>query len=268
MIRFPLLSTWCVIVGAGSALAVAGEPLDLATAEVVDLSHPYDHRTLYWPSAGGLQFQLEVLQAGPTPGGWYYAANRVCTPEHGGTHLDAPLHFAEGQRSVDQVPVRQLVAPGVVIDIRTPAAKDADYRLTVADVVAWESANGRIPQGAIVLLRTGWEARWGDRRAYFGDDTPGDASHLHFPSFGEEAVRWLIAERAIGVLGVDTASIDHGASRDFQVHRVAAAHQVPGLENLTQLSALPARGFWVIALPMKIGGGSGAPLRAIALLAR
>ena len=117
-------------------------------------------------------------------------------------------------------------------------------------------------------MRTGWEARWSDRKAYFGDDTPGDASHLHFPSFGPEAVSWLIEQRAIGALGVDTASIDHGASKDFSVHRVAAAQEVPGLENLTNLTALPARGFWIVALPMHIGGGSGAPLRAIALVAR
>ena len=248
--------------------AVRAQAVDLSTAAVVDLSHPYDAKTLYWPSAAGLSFSLEVLHSGPTPGGWFYAANRFCTPEHGGTHLDAPLHFGEGKRSVDQLPLRQLVAPGVVIDVRAQAAQDADYRLSTADVTAWEAAHGQIPRGAIVLLRTGWEARWTDRKAYFGDDTPGDASHLHFPSFGTEAVRWLIEQRAIGAIGVDTASIDHGASKDFSVHRVAAAQEVPGLENLTNLTALPARGFWIVALPMHIGGGSGAPLRAIALVAR
>lgn len=242
--------------------------LNLSSAEVVDLSHPFDTGTLYWPSAEGLQFSLEVLHSGPTPAGWFYAANRFCTPEHGGTHLDAPLHFAAGKRSVEQVPVRQLVAPGVVIDVRMQAAKDPDYRLLPADLLAWEAAHGRIPQSAIVLLRTGWESRWGDRLAYFGDDKPGDASHLHFPSFGVDAVRWLIEERGIGALGVDTASIDHGPSGDFPVHRAAAAREVPGFENLRNLSSLPARDFWIVALPMSIAGGSGAPLRAIALIGR
>ncbi|MBP9146948.1 MAG: cyclase family protein [Thermoanaerobaculia bacterium] len=242
--------------------------LNLATVDVVDLSHPFDARTLYWPSAAGLQFSLEVLHSGPTPAGWFYAANRFCTPEHGGTHLDAPLHFAFGKRSVDQVPLRQLVAPGVVIDVREQCAKEADYRLVPGDLAAWEAVHGRIPPGAIVLLRTGWETRWGDRKAYFGDDTPGDATHLHFPSFGADAARWLIEERGIGALGVDTASIDHGPSSDFAVHRIAAAREVPGLENLKNLGALPARDFWVVALPMNIGGGSGAPLRAIALVGR
>jgi kynurenine formamidase len=158
------------------------------------------------------------------------------------------------------------VAPGVVVDVRTAAAKDRDYRLTVADLTDWERRNGRIPRGAMVLVATGWDARWGDRKAYFGDDTPGDASHLHFPSFGPDAAQWLIAERAAGALGVDTPSIDHGPSADFQVHRIAAAAEVPGLENLTGLAGLPAKGFWVVALPMNIAGGSGAPVRVIALV--
>ena len=240
------------LVAAGEAPAVnaaasrAQGGLDLAAAQIVDLSHPFDDKALYWPSAAGLQFSLEVLHSGPTPGGWFYAANRFCTPEHGGTHLDAPLHFAEGKRSVDQVPVRQLVAPGVVIDVREQCARDADYRLLPADLVAWEAAHGRIPPGAIVLLRTGWETRWGDRKAYFGDDTPGDATHLHFPSFGADAARWLIEERGIGALGVDTASIDHGPSSGFEVHRIAAAREIPGLENVKNLVRCPpaTSGWW------------------------
>ncbi len=260
-----------LVAGSGQGAVPAAPPagvLDLSSAEVVDLAHPFDAQTLYWPSAEGLQFSLEVLHSGPTPAGWFYAANRFCTPEHGGTHLDAPLHFGAGKRSVEKIPLRQLVAPGVVIDVRLQAGKDADYRLVPADLEAWEAAHGRIPQGAIVLLRTGWESRWGDRLAYFGDDKPGDASHLHFPSFGVEAAQWLIEERGIGALGVDTASIDHGPSGDFPVHRAAAAREVPGFENLRNLGVLPARDFWIVALPMSIGGGSGAPLRAIALIGR
>jgi kynurenine formamidase len=133
-------------------------------------------------------------------------------------------------------------------------------------VTAWETRHGRIPEGAIVLLRTGWSARWPDKKRYLGDDTPGDASRLHFPSYGLEAARWLVTERGAAALGVDTASIDHGPSKDFAVHRVVSAANVAGLENLTGLDALPPTGAWVIALPMKIAGGSGGPLRAIALL--
>ena len=154
----------------------------------------------------------------------------------------------------------------VVIDVTAAAAADPDHRLTLDEVKAWEAAHGRVPDGAIVLLRTGWSARWPDKKRYLGDDTPGDASALHFPSYGREAVRWLVDERKVAAIGVDTASIDHGPSKDFPVHQVVAAANVPGLENLASLEALPARGAWVIALPMKIGGGSGGPLRAIALV--
>jgi kynurenine formamidase len=248
--------------GAGGAAAV-----DLATAEIVDLSHAFDERTLYWPTAPST-FVLERLHHGPTPGGFFYAANSFCTPEHGGTHFDAPIHFAEGRRSADAVPVRQLVGPAVVLDVSRQAAADPDYRLALADVRAWEAAHGAIPAGAIVALRTGWGTRWPDRKRYLGDDTPGDASKLHFPSYGEEAAAYLVGERQVGALGVDTASIDHGPSRDFRVHRLAAAADVPGLENLANLDRLPLAGAWIIALPMKIAGGSGGPLRAVAILPR
>lgn len=258
------------------ALLAAGLPLaaqparpvpDLATAEVVDLTHAFDDKTLYWPNAPST-FQLTKLAEGKTTGGFFYAANSICTPEHGGTHLDAPIHFSQSGRTTDQVPVRQLIAPAVVIDVSRQAAADADYRLSAADVRAWEERHGRVPAGAIVLLRTGWSARWPDRKRYLGDDKPGDTSNLHFPSYGKEAAELLVRERKAGALGVDTASIDHGPSQDFIVHQVAAAAQVPGLENLTGLDKLPETGAWVIALPMKIAGGSGGPVRVVALLGR
>lgn len=243
----------------------AGKPPDLRTAKVVDLSHAFDADTLYWPTSP-TRFDLTTLASGVTEGGWFYSANSFCAPEHGGTHLDAPIHFARGRSTADQIPVRQLVAPAVVIDVAKKAAADPDYRLSVADVRAWEKAHGTVPGGAIVLLRTGWSARWPDRKRYFGDDAPGDASNLHFPSFGAEAAALLVRDRRVGALGVDTASIDPGASKNFPVHRLAAEANVPGLENLTGLSALPESGAWVIALPMKIAGGSGGPVRAIALV--
>jgi kynurenine formamidase len=250
-----------------AVLPVHAASPDLATAEVVDLTHTYDEKTLYWPTAPST-FQLTKLQEGKTPAGFFYAANSFCTPEHGGTHLDAPIHFAEGHRTADQVPVRQLIAPAVVIDVSGQAASNPDYRLTAADVQAWEQRNGRIPEGAIVVLRTGWSARWPDRKRYLGDDKPGDASNLHFPSYGKDAAELLVRERKVGALGVDTASIDYGPSKDFIVHQTAAAADVAGLENLTNLDRLPETGAWLIALPMKIGGGSGGPVRVVALLGR
>lgn len=238
---------------------------DLATAKVVDLTHAFDERTLYWPTSPSA-FELKPLAEGQTPGGWYYSSNAFCTPEHGGTHLDAPSHFAKGGRTADRIPVRELIAPAVVLDVRKKTSADADYRLTVEDVRAWEARHGAIPAGAIVLLQTGWSARWPDRKAYLGDDTPGDASRLHFPSYGKEAAEYLVRERKVGALGVDTASIDYGPSQDFLVHRIANGANVPGLENVAHLDELPERGAWIVALPMKIAGGSGGPLRIVALL--
>lgn len=242
-------------------------PIDLDRATVVDLTYAFDDKTLYWPNAPS-GFKLDRLAFGPTEGGYFYSANAYSAPEHGGTHLDAPIHFGEGRRSADQVPLDQLIAPAVVIDVSAQAAGNADYTLTRDDVAAFEKAHGSIPKGAIVLLRTGWGARWPDRKRYLGDDTPGATTNLHFPSYGRDAAQFLVQTREVGALGVDTASIDHGPSKDFIVHQIAAAANVPGLENVANLDQLPSTGAWVIALPMKIAGGSGGPVRIVALLKR
>jgi kynurenine formamidase len=249
-----------------SACATTSRPLlDLQRAELVDLTWAFDAQTLYWPTSPS-SFELKELAHGQTPGGWFYASNAVCTPEHGGTHLDAPIHFAEGKRTAEQIPLEQLIAPAVVLDVTNSAAANADYRLTADDVRRWESQHGTIAAGTIVLLRTGWGARWPRRKAYFGDDTPGATDDLHFPSYGEDAARLLVEERRVAALGVDTASIDYGQSKDFVVHRVANGANVPGFENVAHLERLPARGALVIALPMKIAGGSGGPLRIVAAI--
>ena len=248
-----------------AAPLAGGQDLDLAGREIVDLTHAYNAKTIYWPTSP-TRFTLERLARGDTPGGYFYAANSLCTPEHGGTHLDAPIHFFEGGRTVEQIPLAQLMGPAVVIDVSERAATDRDYRLSPEDVLAFEARHGRIAPRTIVLLRTGWSRHWPDAKAYLGDDTPGDASKLSFPSYGEAAAALLVEERAASALGVDTASIDYGRSADFRVHRIAAARNVAGLENLTNLDRLPPRGATVIALPMKIEGGSGGPLRAVAVL--
>jgi kynurenine formamidase len=244
---------------------VAAQSLDLTRYTIVDLSHSYGSSTLYWPTSTS-KFTLNREAGGTTEGGWFYASNSLSTPEHGGTHLDAPRHFSEGGRTTEQIPLDQLVAPAVVIDVTKEAAKDRDYRLTREAVLAFEKAHGPIARGSAVLLRTGWSRHWPNAKAYLGDDTPGDASKLSFPSYGAEAAKLLVEERGVAALGIDTASIDYGRSTDFQVHRIAAAKNVPGFENLTNLDRLPARGAIVIALPMKIEGGSGGPLRAVALV--
>jgi kynurenine formamidase len=246
----------------------ASRPLvDVEHSKIIDLTYTFDEHTLYWPNAPSA-FELRKLSFGRTAAGFFYAANAFCTPEHGGTHMDAPIHFAEGKMTTAEVPLERLIAPAVVIDVASKAAENADYRLTAADVHAWESQHGVIAAGTIVLLRTGWGKRYPERKAYFGDDTPGATDKLHFPSYGEDAARLLIGERRVAAIGVDTASIDHGPSRDFIVHRIASEAQVPGFENLANLERVPERGAWVIAMPMKIAHGTGGPLRIVALLRR
>jgi kynurenine formamidase len=264
MRRLCCLALLCTLCARASALDPPAAP-DLATARVVDLTHPFDEKTIYWPTSPSA-FELKSLAYGPTPGGWFYSSNAFCTPEHGGTHLDAPIHFAKDGLTADQIPLRQLIGPAAVIDIRAKTAGNPDYRLTAEDVRDWEKRHGALRAGTIVLLETGWSARWPDKKAYLGDDTPGDASRLHFPSYGRESAELLVRDRRVGALGVDTASIDYGASKDFIVHQIANGANVPGLENVAHLDALPESGAWVVALPMKIAGGSGGPLRIVALL--
>jgi kynurenine formamidase len=261
------LSSAALLAGCLTVSAVAQQPVDLSSYTIVDLTHPYNEKTVYWPTSP-TRFKLDKLAHGKTDGGYFYSAYSISTPEHGGTHLDAPIHFSESGRTTDQIPLSQLIAAAVVIDVTTQARGNRDYRLTLDDVVAFEKAHGAIPAGTIVLLRTDWSRHWPDVKAYLGDDTPGDASKLSFPSFGDAAARLLVDERNVAALGVDTASIDYGRSTDFIVHRVAAAKNVPGLENLTNLDRLPPRGAAIIALPMKIEGGSGGPVRVVALVGR
>ncbi len=239
--------------------------LELENYELVDLSHSYGENTLYWPTSP-TAFEKEPLAYGISEGGWFYSAYSVCTPEHGGTHIDAPMHFAAGGISTEKIPLENLLAQAVVIDVSNKAAADRNYRLTAEDVEEFETEHGEISAGTIVLMRTDWSDHWPDAMAYLGDDTPGDASKLQFPGFGAEATKILTEERKVAMLGVDTASVDYGKSQDFIVHRIGAAQGVANLENLTNLDQLPATGATIIALPMKIEGGSGGPARVVALV--
>ena len=232
---------------------------------MVDLSHAYGSDTLYWPT-DTTGFRLDTLAEGRTPGGYFYATKQFATAEHGGTHLDAPFHFAEGGATAESIPLERLILPGIVIDVSESAAANPDYLVTPNDVLTWEKGHGLVPEGSAVLIRSGWAARWPDALAYLGDDTPGETGNLHFPGIGEAAARLLVEERGVGLLGIDTASVDYGQSTDFIVHQIGAAADVPNLENVADLSALPPTGFLLAALPMKIEGGTGAPARIVALI--
>jgi kynurenine formamidase len=256
---------------AGAPAAAAGTPVPAAapgfpSGTLVDLSHTFDASTVFWPTAD--TFRLEKVADGVTPGGYYYAANNFFSSEHGGTHLDAPVHFAKGAQTVDQVPLDRLVGAAYVVDVTEQAAANADHQVSVDDLTRAERAQGPIPRDAIVLLRTGFSMRWPDPVRYLGTAARGDAGvkQLHFPGLHPDAAVWLTTNRTIKAIGIDTASIDYGQSTAFQSHRTLYAQNIPAFENLTALERLPPTGAYIVALPMKIGGGSGAPLRAMAIL--
>ncbi|MFM8704003.1 MAG: cyclase family protein [Planctomycetia bacterium] len=232
----------------------------------LDLTHAFDAATIYWPTEKGFEFQPGAN--GPNPKGYYYAANRFATAEHGGTHLDAPRHFAEGRPTADEIEPSRLVGEAAVIDVRAKCVSNSVYEVTADDLVAWEEAHGRQLVDVIVLLRTGWSSRWGDRAAYLGTDVKGpDAVPLlRFPGLAPDAARWLVGHRRVKAVGIDTASIDHGPSTLFGSHVALCKAGVPIFENLDGLGKLPQEGAFLAALPMKIAGGSGGPLRVLARL--
>jgi kynurenine formamidase len=258
--------TW---LGPAAALLVATAAVAAPPAgRIVDLTHPFDERTIYWPTESG--FALTRQHAEVTPQGFFYASNALCTPEHGGTHVDAPLHFWKDGAAVDAIPLERLIGPAILVDVAAEVRTNRDYRVRVEDFLQWERRNGRVPEGAIVLIRTGFGAYWPDRARYLGTDARGPqaVAALHFPGLSAHAAEWLADVRKIHAVGLDTASIDHGPSTRFEAHVALFRRGVPAFENLANLDRLPAKGFTVVALPMKISGGSGGPLRIVALLDR
>ncbi|MBI4500646.1 MAG: cyclase family protein [Gemmatimonadetes bacterium] len=237
-----------------------------SSANWVDLTHSFDEHTIYWPTAE--PFKLEMVSEGMTPGGYYYSAANFAAAEHGGTHIDAPVHFAKGRHTTDQIPVTQLIGAAVVVDVAAKVTSNPDYRVVAADLQEFEARHGRIADGTIVLFRTGWGSRWPERKAYLGTETTGAAAvpQLHFPGIDSTAARWLVAERKVDAIGIDTPSIDYGQSSTFDVHQILFAADIPAFENVANLDQLPETGAFVVALPMKIAGGTGGPLRIVAAI--
>jgi kynurenine formamidase len=225
---------------------------------VLDLSYAISDKLVPWP--GDEKFFEAKVNASVEKNGYFTRSFWML--EHYGTHLDAPAHFPPGKATVDQIPVKQLFGPAVVIDVRAESGKDADYQLGAARVEEWEKRHGPIPEGSIVLLRTGWSSRWPDAQKYRNQDAKGK---MHFPGFSAEAAKLLI-ERKVSGLGCDTLSIDHGASSDYAVHHLALGAGLYQLENLADMSELPETGAFLIVAPIKLEGGSGGPVRVFALL--
>jgi len=242
-------------------VAVAGD-----VPRLVDLTHPFNAETIYWPTEKGFQFQ--VGDNGLNAKGYYYAANRFTTAEHGGTHLDAPRHFSADGQTADQIPLERLTGEAAVIDVTQACAADDCYLVSVDDLMAWEAAHGRQLRGLMVLLKTGWAERWGDRTAYLGTARQGPeaVAELRFPGLSPLAATWLTKQRQIKAVGIDTASIDYGPSTHFEAHVALCTANTPIFENVASLDDVPAEGAVVTALPMKIEGGSGGPLRIICVV--
>lgn len=232
----------------------------IATGEtaVVDMSYAINDHSPAWPGDDH-PFSAKVI-ATPEKDGYF--ARSFCMLEHYETHLDAPAHFPPGKLTIDEIPARRLFGPGVVIDVRDEAGKNADYRLTAERVREWEKRHGRIPAGAMVFLRTGWASRWPDQTRYRNMDASGV---MHFPGYSVEAAKLLIS-RGVDAVGIDTLSIDYGPSKNFEVHRVDLPAGLFQLENVANLDKLPATGAYVIAAPIKLEGGSGGPVRILGLV--
>jgi kynurenine formamidase len=246
--------------------APVGAPADpFSGMQWIDLTHAYDAATIFWPT--GKPFEHIQTSWGEAEGGYFYSAYDFAVSEHAGTHVDAPIHFSAGGATIDSVPLENLIGPAAVIDVVAQADDDRDYLASVTDLAKYEAEHGQITAADVVLIRTGWSSRWPNTLEYMGDDRPGRADELHFPGIAPELAE-VLAQRGVKAVGIDTASIDHGPSKDFRTHQILMGAGVTGLENLMGLDALPERGAWVVALPMKIGAGSGAPARIAALVRR
>ncbi len=232
----------------------------------IDLSHSFDNLTPYWPTADG--FNLDTVFVGMTEGDYYYSAFSFSAAEHGGTHIDAPVHFAQGKLSVDEISLENLTGGAIVVDVSDSVSAYIDYQVGINDFKRWEAKWGEIPEEAIILIHTGFANFWSDRKKYLGTDQrgPSAVALLHFPGLAPEAAQWLLDKRSIKAIGLDTPSIDYGRSSDFKTHRILFSEDIPAFENLTNLDQLPSQGFYIVALPMKIKGGSGGPLRIAAFI--
>lgn len=238
----------------------------LKSGKWIDLTWSFDENSVYWPT--NIPFKHDTVFEGINDKGYYYSSFKFSAEEHGGTHFDAPMHFAKGANSIEKVPVDKLIGEGIVVNVSDKVNSNRDYQISITDFQAWETLNGRIPDNAIVLVNTGFGKYYPDKEKYTGTLLTGKegVENLHFPGLHPDAAAWLTTERKIKAFGLDTPSIDFGQSKDFMTHRTLFASDLTAYENVANLDQLPPKGFWVMAFPMKIEGGSGAPLRIMAVV--
>jgi kynurenine formamidase len=227
---------------------------------VVDLTHAINPQVPTYEPGQKSAFQAETVA---TIDKDKYFARNISLPEHFGTHIDAPAHFARGMWTVDQIPPERLIAPLAVIDVSTNVKSNPDYQISVEDIANWEKVNGQIPPGAAVIAHTGWDARWNSIKEYRDADAKGV---MHFPGYSLDAAKFLVEARDIYALGIDTLSIDYGPSQDFPVHQYTLSHSLYHLENVAELERVPPSGALVVAAAVKLEAGSGGPVRILALV--
>ena len=232
-----------------------------AKLKLVDLTHTLETNSPYWPeNQPGSPFYTSVTTTYEKDGNF---TRNLTVPEHFGTHMDAPVHFDPRGESIDRIAVERFFAPAVVIDVSSAVTTNTDYRVTVQDIENWTRSHGAISSRAVVFFRTGWAERWLSQEKYMNMDAGGV---LHFPGLSVKAAQYLLAHAHPVGIGIDTASVDYGPSTDFPVHRLTMPAGVYHLENVANLDKLPPIGFSVIALPLKLCGGSGAPARVVGLI--
>jgi kynurenine formamidase len=227
---------------------------------IVDLTHTINAQVPEYEPTAKPQYQATDIATIDKDG---YFAREISLPEHFGTHLDAPAHFARGLWTVDQIPPERMLAPLVVLDVTAGPKSDPDYQVSVEDVARWEHSHGQIPENAVAIANTGWDSRWNSAHEYRNADAKGV---MHFPGYSLEAAKFLVEGRHVLGLGIDTLSIDYGPSKEFPVHQYTLSHSVYHLENVANLEHVPSEGAMVVVAPMKLEGGSGSPVRIFALL--
>jgi kynurenine formamidase len=244
--------------GFSAAAFAPAEAAPRSFRKVVDLTHTMspEFPTFFGVPGIELQKQFDFKKDGFNLNWW-----RII--EHAGTHLDAPIHFSESGATVEKIAAGQLVVPLAVIDVRRQADKNPDYLVTRQDIEKWEKKFRRLPDNCCVAMLSGWAKHAGDAARYTGKDAAGS---FHFPGFAPEAAEWLIKERRVVGLAVDTLSLDHGASKDFRTHRIWLPSGRWGLENVANLDRVPPAGATLVVGLAKVKDATGAPARLIALI--
>jgi kynurenine formamidase len=256
-----------VVVASVVSICLAAQPGQVDKDKLLDMTYPFDRDSIYWPTAK--PFKLDKVSWGISDGGWWYASNEFAASEHGGTHADAPIHFAQNGRTIDQIPLAEWIGPAVKIDVGEKCALNRDYLLQTEDIQDWEKTYGKIPDEAWVIMFTGIGTRYyPNRMKVLGTEKTGAEAlaELSFPGFSSQAVEFLVRDRNIRGIAIDTPSIDYGKSKKFKVHQILFAADKLALENIANLDKLSARGATLYVIPMLIKEGTGAPARVFAIL--